>query len=79
MQATKQEPVTCPPTSADIERALSQSAWPRIRFVHVRVDSGVVTLSGCVGSYHEKQVASRSVLNMPGVRGLEDQIEVFCR
>lgn len=51
---------------------------PSVRAAHVgvAVDSGVVTLSGHVGSYAEKLAAERAVKRVKGVRAIAQEIEV---
>ena len=44
--------------------------------IEVKVENGVVTLSGNVGSYYEKQVAISSVLRVAGVANVVDEITV---
>ena len=65
------------PDVSDIELVLSRMPWPTIRFIRIEVQEGIVRLSGCVGSYYEKQIADREVQQLPGVRKVKDQIEVF--
>ena len=64
------------PRAEDVEFVLSRSRWPTIRWLHVEVQDGVVTVFGTVRSYHEKQIAQREVMRMPGVRELQDRLEV---
>ena len=61
----------------DVEFVLSRSRWPVIRWLRVEVRDGTVTLYGTVRSYHEKQIVQREILDMPGVRALDDQLEVI--
>ena len=61
----------------DVKQALARSGWPTIRFVSVRVDGQVVILSGCVKSYHEKQVAYCLARRVPGVYEVKDYVEIF--
>ena len=61
----------------DVELALSQCPWPRIQMLRVEVCDGVVTVSGYVRSYHEKQIAQREVMRIAGVCQLDDCLEVI--
>ena len=45
--------------------------------IGVNVENGVVTLSGEVSSYYEKQVAINSVTQVPGVANVVDEITVI--
>jgi hyperosmotically inducible protein len=51
---------------------------PRVDAAHigVAVDKGVVTLTGHVASYAEKQAAIAAVLRVKGVRAIAEEIEV---
>ena len=71
--------IVAPLRVEDVELALARSPWLAIRFLQVNVDDGLVKLSGCVRTYYEKQVARQVVLRIPGVRQLDDQVEVFGR
>src|SRR5579862_9537724 len=42
-----------------------------------RVDSGIVTLSGAVTQPYIKDYAEKAVQHVPGVVGIQDQIEVL--
>jgi osmotically-inducible protein OsmY len=46
------------------------------RHVAVRVEGGVVTLSGFVGSFHERTAAELAVRRLRGVAGITNDIEV---
>lgn len=51
---------------------------PGIHAAHigVAVEKGIVTLSGHVGTYHEKVLAEETVQRVKGVRGIAEEIEV---
>ena len=65
------------PLAEDVELALSRSRWPAIRWLRVEVCDGTVTVFGAVRSYHEKQIVQREIMRMPGVRELDDHLEVI--
>lgn len=44
--------------------------------VGVAVKDGIVTLSGRVGSYHDKVAAERAALRVAGVRGVANELEI---
>lgn len=57
-------------------RAIHASGYHSVRALEVRVDAGVVTLRGSVGSYYLKQVAQHLVLEIPGVSQVVNLVEV---
>ena len=62
----------------DIEAALGRSSWSGVRSLRVVVDdTGRVILTGYVARYYEKQMALQAVQQVPGVREVVDQIDVF--
>lgn len=73
---------TTAPTGTDAairESVLSELKWdPKISSpdIAVAVKDGVVTLSGFVSSYWEKDAAEKAVKRVYGVRGLANDIEV---
>jgi osmotically-inducible protein OsmY len=63
-------------TKADIERALArQSRWTGDH-VNVSVDDGVVTLTGMVRSFSDKNALSQVVASAPGVRRIVDRLGI---
>ncbi|MEM9941690.1 MAG: BON domain-containing protein [Planctomycetota bacterium] len=50
--------------------------FPGFRKLAICVDRGIVTLTGAVQSYYEKQIALTSCLNVPGVLSLIDNVTV---
>ena len=59
-----------------IKHFLFSRHFPSIRELEVDVDNGIVTLSGNVQSYYEKQVVMNSCQHVAGVLALIDRIEV---
>ena len=59
-----------------VKNFLFSRHFPGIRELEVDVDNGIVTLSGNVQSYYEKQVAMNSCQHVAGVLALIDRIEV---
>lgn len=55
---------------------LQSRHFPAFRHLGVEVERGIVTLTGQVCSYYEKQVAITSCQNVAGVRSLIDGIVV---
>jgi osmotically-inducible protein OsmY len=64
---------------ADIEAALLRCADVDARHVQVSVDGPIVTLSGQVSSWHEKQEAERAAWGAPGIARVENLITVGSR
>lgn len=52
---------------------------PLLRFLHVEVSDGTVTLSGRVGSYYERQLAQSRARRVAGVVRLIDALTVVQR
>jgi osmotically-inducible protein OsmY len=70
-----------PAASADrvkteIDEALRRSAEVDAQHIRVEADGTIVTLSGQVGSCHEKQEAERAAWAAPGVTHVENRIVV---
>lgn len=59
-----------------VERILADQHFPTIRRLSVDVYDGVVTVTGQVTTWHEKQVAISTCQQVPGVDSLVDQIDV---
>jgi osmotically-inducible protein OsmY len=51
--------------------------FPKLRVLQVKAQNGVVTLSGKVTSYYEKQVALNSCRRVAGVLSLVDCVDVL--
>lgn len=70
------------PPSADgvlaehVRRALRAAGYGPLRGIDVCVRAGVVRLSGCVPSYHLKQVAQAAAAAVPGVSYVCNDVEV---
>ena len=69
------------PTEVRIEDAVREaldkdSHLPHPAEVAVLVEDGVVTLRGTVGSFAQRHAAVRAARKVPGVKYLDDQIEV---
>lgn len=62
--------------SADVQRELRATGYPALRGVNVVAISAVVLLQGRVPSYHMKQVAQATVMNLPGVREIRNELDV---
>ncbi len=59
-----------------VSRLLASRHYPAFRQLEVEVCHGAVTLSGHLGSYHEKQVAITLSQHVAGVLMLIDRIDV---
>ena len=63
---------------ADQARAeLLRNPYLALRNVHCDYREGVLTLRGCLPSYHLKQVAQAAVASLDGVDRVINQIEVL--
>ena len=60
----------------DIEEALERQAEREARRIGVEVKDGVVTITGRIRSWAEKNAIDRVVGFAPGVRRVEDQLIV---
>jgi osmotically-inducible protein OsmY len=60
----------------DIEEALERQAEREARRIGVEVKDGVVTITGRIRSWAEKNAIDRVVGFAPGVRRVEDQLVV---
>ncbi len=67
-------------TDADVMRRvasyLSTRHFPSFRGLNISVDRAVVTVSGCLNTYYEKQVALNTCRRVAGVVELIDEISV---
>jgi osmotically-inducible protein OsmY len=59
-----------------IEQALERHAQREARHIDVRVEDGLVTLQGSVGSFAEKRAVLGMVSHLPGVRGIRDRLRL---
>lgn len=59
-----------------VESYLGSKHYPSFRNLSVQVEQGIVTLSGSVDSYHERQVALNSCMRVAGVLELIDRVRV---
>ena len=61
-----------------LTKAISASARAITRSrIHVEVDNGFVTLSGCVSTFRQKERLHRFVMGLKGVRALKDLLRVW--
>ncbi|GEO99582.1 BON domain-containing protein [Methylobacterium haplocladii] len=60
----------------EIEAALKRNAQVEADAIHVDVSGGKVTLKGKVHAWHERGIAERAAWSAPGVRTVEDRIEM---
>lgn len=61
---------------ADIEAALKRRAAGDAQKIMVNIKGNDVTLSGTVHSWSERELASQSAWNSPGVRNVVDEIKI---
>jgi osmotically-inducible protein OsmY len=59
-----------------IASQLAETNWASLRRLSVDVQAGAVTLRGCVGSFHEKQIAIQACRILAGIDQLIDAVEV---
>lgn len=55
---------------------LRRSGYPFLRGIECEYRDGVTVLTGCVPTYHLRQIAQSLALHTPGVRKIEDRIHV---
>jgi osmotically-inducible protein OsmY len=55
---------------------LSRQHFPRLRLLSVDAQLGVVTISGHVRTFHERQLAINCCRRVAGVVRLDDRVEV---
>lgn len=65
-----------PSIVAQAEQRLRKSSYPAHRRLRCSFHEGVLTLSGRVSSFHQRQVACQLVANLAGVEELADRLEV---
>ena len=59
-----------------VRHALHSTGYQQIRNLKAHCDNGVVTLQGCVPTYYLKQVAQTTVLAVPGVCKIDNDVRV---
>jgi osmotically-inducible protein OsmY len=59
-----------------VERALQATSYGALRGLEVTVQAGLVILRGGIPSYYLKQMAQTTVLSVPGVHQLRNDLEV---
>jgi osmotically-inducible protein OsmY len=60
----------------EIEQALERQAEREAKRIHLSVQNGIITITGAVRSWGEKNAIRRIASVAPGVRGVEDQMTV---
>jgi CheY-like chemotaxis protein len=65
-----------PSVTEAAERLLRRNSYLALKNVVCEFHDGVLTLRGCLPSYHLKQVALAAVSQLEGVQRIENQIEV---
>jgi osmotically-inducible protein OsmY len=70
-----------PEADRDLERRvisfLEAKHVPALRYLEVKSRSGVVTLSGRVYTFYEKQLCNQCCRRVPGVRQLVNEVDVI--
>ena len=61
---------------SQIATQLAETRRPSLQRLSVDVEGGAVTLRGCVGSFHEKQIAIQACRVLSGIEQLIDAVEV---
>lgn len=59
-----------------LQSELSRNQRPTLKRLHVDVAQGIVTLSGRVKSFYERQLAVQCCRRVPGVLHMVDAVEV---
>jgi osmotically-inducible protein OsmY len=62
--------------AAQVEQALRESGYSPLRNVRVLAILSVVQLQGTVPSYHFKQLAQTTAITVPGVREVQNEVDV---
>lgn len=60
-----------------LQAALRQQLRGTARRIQVHVDQGLVTLSGTVATYFDRQLACEASRRISGVRGVQDELQVI--
>jgi len=70
-----------PQTDRDLEHRvisfLETKHVPALRYLEVKARSGVVTLTGRVYTFYEKQLCNQCCRRVPGVRQLVNEVDVI--
>jgi len=70
-----------PETDRELERRvisfLETKHVPALRYLEVKARAGVVTLSGRVYTFYEKQLCNQCCRRVPGVRQLVNEVDVI--
>ena len=61
---------------AKVRISFEQLGYPQLNAVRCSFDGGVLRLSGTLNSFYLKQVAQSVAVRTPGVRSVENQIQV---
>ena len=61
-----------------VVEVLATKHFPVFRAIDIDVDQNVVTMSGSLGSFYEKQVALTACQQVAGVRQIVDCLDVAC-
>lgn len=64
------------PIEAEARKRLHATGYTCLDRIDCRFSHGVLTLSGKVASYYQKQVAQTAVLSLEGVEQIANEIEV---
>lgn len=59
-----------------VESYLNSKHFPSFRSLDVQVEQGIVTLTGSVENFHERQVALHTCMRVAGVLEMVDQVQV---
>ena len=74
--APAREPAAPHPLADEVRRALAATGYTWLRRVVVTTAGGNVVLSGTVPNYYFKQLAQVTVMAVPGVEGVRDDLAV---
>ena len=67
---------TCQPLALQIHNAVVHNPHLNHRRMHIKNDSGRVTIHGTVQSFFEKQMAQEALRNINGIESIENQLKV---
>ena len=65
--------------AAQVEQALRESGYSPLRNVRALAILSAVRLQGTVPTFHFKQLAQATALNVPGVREVQNEVDVSAR
>ena len=68
--------ITSYPLTRQIHDAVVHNPHLNHRKMHIRTESGRVTIRGTVHSFFEKQMAQEALRKIEGVRAIENQLAV---